>query len=78
MSQMEAVIRAAVERGASDIHVKGGDFVRARVTGRLVPLTKQKLPPDQARAFALMVLPNERVREQIQRKIEGEEIGPGR
>ena len=62
---MEPVIRAAVERGASDIHVKGGDFVRARVTGKLMPLTKQKLTPDQARTFALSVLPNERVREQI-------------
>jgi twitching motility protein PilT len=62
---MEPVIRAAVERGASDIHVKGGDFVRARITGKLMPLTKQKLTPDQARTFALSVLPNERVREQI-------------
>ena len=62
---MEPVIRAAVERGASDIHVKGGDFVRARVTGKLMPLTRQKLTPDQARAFALSVLPNDRVREQI-------------
>jgi twitching motility protein PilT len=45
--------------------VKGGDFVRARITGRLMPLTKQKLTPDQARAFALTVLPNDRVRQQI-------------
>jgi twitching motility protein PilT len=62
---MEPVIRAAVERGASDIHVKGGDFVRARITGKLTPLTKQKLTPDQARTFAMSVLPNDRVREQI-------------
>ncbi|HYJ77977.1 MAG TPA: ATPase, T2SS/T4P/T4SS family, partial [Longimicrobiaceae bacterium] len=62
---MESVIRAAVERGASDIHVKGGDFIRARISGKLTPLTKQKLPPDQARAFALRVLPNDRVRGEI-------------
>lgn len=62
---MESVIRAAVERGASDIHIKGGDFIRARISGKLTPLTKQKLPPDQARAFTLKVLPNDRVREQI-------------
>src|SRR5215218_654652 len=65
VNMMEPVIRAAVERGASDIHVKGGDFVRARITGKLTPLTRQKLTPDQARAFALSVLPNDRVREQI-------------
>ena len=64
-SMLEPVIRAAVERGASDIHVKGGDFVRARITGKLMPLTRQKLTPDQARAFALTVLPNDRVREQV-------------
>ncbi len=62
---MEPVIRAAVERGASDIHVKGGDFVRARIAGKLTPLTKQKLTPEQSRAFALAVLPTERAREQI-------------
>ena len=50
---VEPAIRAAVERGASDIHVKGGDFVRARISGKLTPLTRQKLTPDQARAFAL-------------------------
>ena len=62
---IEAVIRAAVERGASDIHVKGGDFVRARITGKLMPITKQKLAPDQARTFARSVLPNDRVRSQL-------------
>jgi len=62
---MEPVIRAAVERGASDIHVKGGDYVRARIAGKLTPLTRQKLTPEQSRAFALAVLPSERVREQI-------------
>ncbi|HEY0036976.1 MAG TPA: ATPase, T2SS/T4P/T4SS family, partial [Longimicrobium sp.] len=62
---MEKIIAAAVERGASDIHVKGGDFVRARINGRLVPLTRQKLTPDHSRAFALKVLPNERARSQI-------------
>jgi twitching motility protein PilT len=65
VNMLEPVIRAAVERGASDLHVKGGDFVRARITGKLMPLTKQKLSPDQARSFALAVLPNDRVREQI-------------
>jgi len=62
---METIIQTAVERGASDIHIKGGDHVRARINGALVPLTKQKLTPDHSRAFALKVLPNERVRQTI-------------
>lgn len=57
---METIIQTAVERGASDIHIKGGDFVRARINGALVPLTKQKLTPEHSRLFALKVLPNER------------------
>jgi len=63
---MEDVIRHAVERGASDIHIKGGDHIRARITGSLVPITKQKLSPAQAKAFALHVLPNEETKAQIE------------
>ena len=40
---MEKIIKAAVERGASDLHIKAGDVFRARIDGRLVPLTKQAL-----------------------------------
>ena len=43
---MERIIKAAVERGASDLHIKAGDVFRARIHGRLVPLTKQKLTRD--------------------------------
>ena len=42
---MERIIRAAVERGASDLHIKAGDVFRARIDGKLVPLTKQRLTP---------------------------------
>jgi twitching motility protein PilT len=56
---MEKIIKAAVERGASDLHIKAGDVFRARINGRLVPLTKQRLTPDQTRAIALKLLPNE-------------------
>ena len=38
---MQELFKAAVERGASDIHIKAGDFVRARVDGDLTPLTDQ-------------------------------------
>ncbi|MGH7584597.1 MAG: type IV pilus twitching motility protein PilT [Gemmatimonadales bacterium] len=48
------VLKAAMLRGASDVHVKAGDVVRARVEGELVPLTKQRLTPAQTRALAAM------------------------
>ncbi len=50
---IERIIKAAVERGASDVHVKAGDVVRARIDGRLVVLTKQALSAEQTRAIAL-------------------------
>jgi twitching motility protein PilT len=53
---MEKIIRAAVERGASDLHIKAGDVFRARINGKLVPLTKQRLTPDQTRQIALKLL----------------------
>jgi twitching motility protein PilT len=40
---IERIIKAAVERGASDVHIKAGDVVRARIDGRLTVLTKQAL-----------------------------------
>lgn len=49
---MEKIIRAAVQRGASDLHIKAGDVFRARINGELVPLTKQRLTPDQTRVIA--------------------------
>lgn len=50
---IERIIKAAVERGASDVHIKAGDVVRARIDGRLVVLTKQALTADQTRAISL-------------------------
>src|SRR5213593_4305814 len=38
---MNQIIKAAVDRGASDLHIKSGDAFRARIHGKLVPLTKQ-------------------------------------
>jgi twitching motility protein PilT len=55
---MEKIIKAAVERGASDLHIKAGDVFRARIDGKLVPLTKQRLTPEQTRAIALQFIPN--------------------
>src|SRR5690349_5580268 len=62
---MEKIIKAAVERGASDLHIKAGDVFRARIDGRLVALTKQALTPDQTKAIALRLIQNEDVRQRI-------------
>jgi twitching motility protein PilT len=62
---MEKIIQAAVERGASDLHIKAGDVFRARIDGKLVPLTKQRLTPEQTKAIALRFIPSEEDRARI-------------
>src|SRR6267378_2171756 len=64
---MEKIIKAAVDRGASDLHIKAGDVFRARINGKLVPLTKQRLTPDQTKAIALRFIPTEEDRARIER-----------
>ncbi len=62
---MEKIIKAAVDRGASDLHIKAGDVFRARIDGKLTPLTKQALTPEQTRSIALRLIPNEEDRAKI-------------
>jgi twitching motility protein PilT len=62
---LEKILLHAIEKGASDLHIKAGDVFRARIHGRLVPLTKQRLTPEQTRAIALQFLPTEKDRERI-------------
>ncbi len=62
---MEKIIKAAVERGASDLHIKAGDVFRARIDGKLVPLTKQALTPEQTKNIALKLIANEDDRARI-------------
>ena len=64
---MEKILRTAIERGASDLHIKAGDVFRARIHGELVPMTKQLLTPDQTREVAMRLIPNERDRNNIDR-----------
>jgi twitching motility protein PilT len=59
------IIHTAIQRGASDLHIKAGDVFRARIHGALVPLTKQRLSPEQTRAIALQLIPRERDRANI-------------
>lgn len=51
------ILRGAIKRGASDIHIKSGDYVRARIKGTLLPITRQQVPPEQARQLALQLIP---------------------
>jgi twitching motility protein PilT len=62
---MEKIIKAAVDRGASDLHIKAGDVFRARIDGKLVPLTKQALTPEQTKAIAMKLIPNDEDRARI-------------
>ena len=62
---MEKIIKAAVDRGASDLHIKAGDVFRARINGRLVPLTKQRLTPEQTKTIAKQLIPTEEDRARI-------------
>ncbi len=62
---MENIIKAAVERGASDLHIKAGDVFRARIDGKLQPLTKQRLTPEQTKEIALKLIPSEEDRKRI-------------
>lgn len=62
---MENIIKAAVDRGASDLHIKAGDVFRARIDGKLQPLTKRRLTPDQTKAIALKLIPVEEDKKRI-------------
>jgi twitching motility protein PilT len=62
---MIELFKAAVARGASDIHVKSGDFVRIRLHGRLIPLTQQRLEHEQVKQLAMKLLPRDEDRAKI-------------
>ncbi|MEX0907090.1 MAG: type IV pilus twitching motility protein PilT [Gemmatimonadota bacterium] len=55
---MIEIFKAAVQRGASDIHIKAGDYIRARITGELVPLTQQRLSPEQVAQICTQLVPD--------------------
>ncbi len=62
---MIEIFKAAVQRGASDIHMKVGDFVRARVHGELVPLTQQRLSVEQVTQICEQLITNTDDRERF-------------
>jgi twitching motility protein PilT len=62
---MIEIMKAAIQRGASDIHIKAGDFIRARVDGELAPLTQQRLSPEQVAQICLQLIPHARDRDRL-------------
>ena len=62
---MNEMFKKAIQDGASDIHIKAGDFVRARMNGELIPLTDQKISHAQVRELAVNLIPHEKDRERI-------------
>ncbi|MDH5804344.1 MAG: PilT/PilU family type 4a pilus ATPase [Gemmatimonadota bacterium] len=55
---MEHILKAAVDKGATVIHIKAGDVFRARINGVFEPLTKQALTPEQTKQIAADLIPN--------------------
>ena len=62
---IEQIIKAAIDRSASDLHIKAGDVFRARIDGKLVPFTKQRLTPEQTRAIAQHLIANDEDRARL-------------
>ncbi|MDH3205479.1 MAG: PilT/PilU family type 4a pilus ATPase [Gemmatimonadota bacterium] len=67
---MQELFKAAVERGASDIHIKAGDFMRARIHGVLQPLTQQRLTVEQVKGIALQLIPHEEDKKDFERLLD--------
>jgi twitching motility protein PilT len=59
MFEIETALRALVERGGSDLHIKVGSPAMARVEGELGPLTPdaERLGPEQTEAAFLAIAP---------------------
>ncbi len=62
---MSEMFKKAIADGASDIHIKAGDFVRARVDGDLAPVTDQEVSHAQVRELALKLIRHEQDRYRI-------------
>ncbi len=62
---MIEIFRAAIENGASDIHIKSGDMVRARIHGKQEAMTEQRLSQEKVKDQAMKLIPREKDRERI-------------
>ncbi len=62
---MENLIRAAVDRGASTLHIKAGDVFRARIKADLVKLSEEPFTNEEVHDLTLTLLPDQALRGRI-------------
>ena len=62
---MENLIRAAVDRGASTLHIKAGDVFRARIKADLVKLSEEPFTNEEVHNLTLTLLPDQALRDRI-------------
>jgi twitching motility protein PilT len=62
---VQRLVQAAVERGASVIHIRAGDVLRARIEGKIVKLSNQVFTEEETLNVALTLIPNEKDRERF-------------
>ncbi len=67
---MQELFKAAIDRGASDVHIKAGDVIRARIHGDLLPLTQQRLSAEQVKGIALKLIPHEEDRQNFDKLLD--------
>jgi len=59
------LISNAVRKGASDLHIKTGDVIRARINGTLEAISNDRLTPQQVQAIAQKIIVDPQVRENL-------------
>ncbi len=59
----EQLLKIMVEKGASDLFITAGVAPSLKVNGRIVPVTKQALSPEQAREMVVSVMTEKQRRE---------------
>jgi twitching motility protein PilT len=62
---MENLIRAAVDRGASTLHIKAGDVFRARIKADLVRLSEEPFTSEEVHNLTLTLLRDQALRDRI-------------
>jgi twitching motility protein PilT len=75
---VQRLIKAAVDRGASVIHIKAGDVLRARIEGKIVKLSNQVFTEEETVKIALKLIPSEKDRERFDRQATASCWSPGR
>jgi twitching motility protein PilT len=63
---MDELLQNALSRGASDIHIKTGDLVRARIHGHLVAVSEKPLGAGDVEAMAERIMSERRAGEAIE------------